>query len=267
MKIGYQGIAGSYSEEALIKYYPRAKHIPFKTFDDLVQAALNEEINLALLPIENTTGGSIKRSYYLIIENDLFINAEINHSIHHCLLANPNTNKSKIKYAMSHPEALLQCRKYLNSHNLTPREFRDTAESALYISQHKYKSIAAIASQRCAKLYNLQILDKNIEDASCNTTRFLLLSKNFIDNEPTKLTAKFKLPHTPGSLYSALEVLAINQFNLTKIESCPIPNEPYHYDFVIDVDIKQKDWKKIIHLLKTKTIGLKVLGVYSPLNT
>lgn len=267
MIIGYQGIQGSYSEEVLIRYYPIYRHKPFITFNHMMQACRNSEIDAALLPIENTTGGSIKKAYLLMLTSSLFINAEINYNIHHCLLANKLTTMRKIKYVMSHPEALLQCRKYIEIHNFVAKEFRDTAESALYISRHQYTSIAAITSKRCADIYNLQILDENIEDISCNTTRFLLVSQKYSEKEHTKLTATFKLPHTPGSLFKALEIIAVNEFNLTKIESCPIPDQPYHYAFVVDIDIKDKNWRKLISQLSKKVLDFKILGVYSTLNT
>lgn len=267
MVIGYQGIHGSYSEEALIKYYPNCKHKPFATFNHMMQACCNGEIDTAFLPIENTTGGSIKKAYLLMLSSSLFINAEINYNVHHSLLANKSSTIHKIRYVMSHPEALLQCRKFIETHNFITKEFSDTAESALHIIRRKYTATAAIASKRCAEIYNLQILDENIEDVSCNTTRFLLLSQKYSEKEQDKLTATFKLPHKPGSLFKALEIMAANEYNLTKIESCPIPDQPYHYAFVVDIDIKNKNWKNLISQLSKNVLDLKILGVYSTLNT
>jgi prephenate dehydratase len=262
MKIGYQGIPGSYSEEALILNMPEHEHEPCPTFTDLITACQNGTVDAVLLPIENTIGGSIKRAYHLMVEAELFINGEINHPVHHCLLANKGSTVSRLRYVMSHPEALLQCKHYIENRGWKIKEFRDTAESAKVTAQKKSITTAAIASHRCAKLYGLEILDDNIEDVKSNTTRFFLLERQQTAVVAQKITLTFGLLHKPGSLYTALKLIGDAGFNLTKIESCPIPNEPYHYEFVADIDVTNKDWNQLITELSKNVDSMKLLGAY-----
>ena len=262
MKIAYQGVPGCNSESALITYYPDHTHLPCASFLELVRACENKSVDAILMPIENTIGGSIKLTYNLIVEASLHITAEINFPIHYCVLVHPFTSRKKIKYAMSHPEALLQCAKYIERNGWRTKDYRDTAESAKLISRRKSLTIAAIAPPRCALLYQLQVLDNNIEDDPTNTTRFFLLQREPAHGNADKITVTFRLPHNQGSLYSALQIIAEHGYNMTKIESCPIPNEPYHYEFVVDLDVHGKEWRKLLETLQNKFGTIKLLGAY-----
>ena len=262
MIIGYQGIPGSYSEEALITNLQGHEHKACPTFTDLIKACEDETVEAVLLPIENTIGGSIKRAYALMVDALLYINGEINHPIHHCLLAHPRTRREKLKHVMSHPEALLQCRHYIEKNGWSSKEFRDTAESAKIVAQKKMITTAAIASQRCSVLYDLQIVERNIEDVLTNTTRFFLLERKPGVREAHKITITFRLSHKPGSLCAILQTIAEAGYNLTKIESCPIPEEPYHYEFVADIEVLNKKWNELLEKLQEKIGKVRLMGAY-----
>ena len=267
MKIAYQGVAGSYSESCAKENYPNCETIPCKTFDECFELANNESSVKAIIPESNKTTGNIGVEY-LIFKYRLNIFAEHFFSIKHNLLALPGTEKKDIKDVYSHAQALSQSSNFIKKYKFNENVRADTAGSAKYISEIKDKSKAAIASKLSAKIYNLEVLESNIQDDLDNVTRFLVMQKEIsqpeFKNEKYITSLLFRLKSKPASLYQALGGLAINGCNLTKLQSFPEKNSFSSYFFLCDVDghIEDEKVKNSLEELGLHTEDLKILGVY-----
>jgi prephenate dehydratase len=239
MKILFQGSMGAYSHLAALEAYPNADIIPCKTFDECFSKA-NEDTNIRIIiPESNRITGNIGVEY-LIFKYRLNIYAEHFHPVQHHLLGLPGTKTKDIKHVYSHAQALSQSNKFIKKNNFIENVRADTAGSAKYISENKNKNEAAIASKLSAKIYNLDILESNIEDEEGNVTRFLIMGKRILQPELKKnkyiTSFLFKLKSKPAALYSALSGFAIQGVNLTKLQSYPEKNSFTSYFFLCDLD-------------------------------
>ncbi|WP_352414829.1 prephenate dehydratase domain-containing protein, partial [Thermus sp.] len=158
MRIAYQGTEGAYSEEALLKTFPEATPVGYPTFHQVFSAVEKGEVELGVVPVENTTAGSINQTYDLLLESDLHVVGEIIHRVEHCLLAPPGLELKEIRFVKSHPQALAQCDGFLARLGLTPIPVYDTAGAARELAEKREPSIGAIASRRAASLYGLEVL-------------------------------------------------------------------------------------------------------------
>ena len=238
--IVYQGMEGAFSHLACSKYYPEYEAMSCRSFAhafDLVRAG---SADLAMIPVENSLAGRVSDIYHLLPEGGLHIKAENYLPVHHNLVALPGARRADIKTAYSHPMALSQVRERLRGWNVLPRADLDTAGAAKRISQSRDKTIAAISSKLAAEIYGLEILEKNIEDADHNTTRFLTLSKDA--KTPTQNGKKmvtsfvFKVRNVPSALYKAMGGFATNSINMTKLESYMIEGSFTATQFYADVE-------------------------------
>ena len=267
MKIAYQGIEGSYSESCAKEMHPNVKTIPCKTFDDVFKKASEDEEIKAIIPESNRTTGNIGVEY-LIFKYRLNIYKEKFYPIKHHLLALPGSKIQDIKNVYSHAQGLSQCSNYIKKNNFIENVRADTAGSAKYISQSKAKGEAAIASKESAKIYNLDILDSDIQDEIGNVTRFLLMGKTAIQPELKKekyiTSFLFKLKSKPAALYSALSGFAIHGVNLTKLQSYPEKNSFSSYFFLCDLDghIEEPKVQKSLEELGLHCEDFHVLGVF-----
>ena len=227
IKVGYQGEPGAYSEKASRELLgSRIVTVNYPSFEDVFKAVARSEVDYAVVPIENSLGGSIHTNFDLLLRYDLSIIAEHEFKVEHSLLALPGTNKSDIKRVLSHPQALAQCDNYLTALGVIKEATYDTAGSAKMIRDQQLTDCAAIASDIAAETYGLEILDTNIEDHDVNFTRFLLLSRQSVNSLiPPTLAAKtsivFVLPDSPGALYKALACFSLRDIDCCKIESRP----------------------------------------------
>ena len=267
MKIAYQGIEGSYSESCAKEMYPNCETISCKTFDDVFSKALESEQIYAIIPESNKTTGNIGVEY-LIFKYRLNIYAEHFYPIKHHLLALPGTKISNIKNVFSHAQGLSQCSKFIKKNNLNEQVRADTAGSAKFISESKIKDGAAIASKQSAKIYNLEILESNIEDEKSNVTRFLVMGSKILQPELKNgkyiTSFLFKLKSKPAALYSALAGFAIQGVNLTKLQSYPEKNSFTSYFFLCDLEghIESPKVKKSLEELGLHCDDIHILGVY-----
>src|SRR3990167_5660315 len=236
MKIGYQGSFGAYSEQAALRFAPKEKTtlVQFKNFSSVVNMLIKGEIDFGVLPVENALSGSIIENYNLLIDKKLFIAKEVILPIHHNLLGLPYSKIEDIKLVYSHPQALLQCQKFITKYKLETKVFYDTAASAKKIKQTKDKSKAAIASVEAAMIYRLKILKKDIEDNHNNFTRFWVVSTKMNTKGGKKATIIVKLHHKKGSLVDFLTTIKEAGLNLTKIETRPVIGSPWEYLFILD---------------------------------
>lgn len=267
LKVGFQGESGSYSEASARIQYPNPNYsfVPFRSFRELFEGVESSTVDLAVVPIENSTEGSVNETYDLLVEKPLYVIGEIYQKIHHCLIINKNSSPDEISVIYSHPQALAQCRKYIQNRHLESIPMYDTAGSVKFIKETRNASAAAIASKHAAQIYDMKVVEEDIEDNSNNFTRFLIISKRYDSNtDDNKISVIFSISHTPGSLYSILQEFALRNINLTKIESRPTKNIPWEYYFFVDLEGNINDDKVSASLsaVKTATIFFKLLGSY-----
>ena len=267
MKIAYQGVAGSYSESCAKEKYPDCETIPCKTFDECFEKANNDSLVKAIIPESNKTTGNIGVEY-LIFKYRLNIFAEHFFPINHNLLGLPGSKLSDIKDVYSHAQALSQSSIFIKKNKLNENVRADTAGSAKYISEAKDKSKGAISSKLSADIYNLQILDSNIQDEKENVTRFLIMQKDSfqpeLQNEKYITSLLFKLKSKAGALYSALGSFTLNGVNLTKLQSFPEKNSFSSYFFLCELDghIEETKVKNSLEELGLHCDDMHVLGVF-----
>ncbi len=267
MKIAYQGIPGSYSESCAKEIYPESETISCKTFDECFEKSNRNSNIKTLIPESNKTTGNIGVEY-LIFKYRLNVYAEHFYPIKHNLLGLSGSNIKEIKNVYSHAQALSQSSNFIKKNNFIENVRADTAGSAKYISEKKDKSKGAIASKLSAKIYNLEILQSNIQDEKENVTRFLLMGKEVFEpefnNEKFITSFLFKLKSKPAALYSALSGFAINGVNLTKLQSFPEKNSFSSYFFLCELDghIQDNKIKSSLEDLNYHCEDMHVLGVF-----
>jgi prephenate dehydratase len=270
--IAYQGEPGAYSEIAALRI---GEPKPFESFEEVFAAVENLEVAYAVIPIENSLGGSIHQNYDLLLQHPVTIVAETFVKVKHCLLGiHGSTIKDACK-VLSHPQALAQCRNLFTTHkNLKPEVAYDTAGSAKIIAAEKDPTKLAIASKRAGELYGLEILQDNLADEEWNITRFFCIShsestehlqlKAKLDTSHHKTSIAFTLPNEQGSLFKALATFAMRDIDLTKIESRPFRKKAFEYLFYVDFIGHQHDpniHNALNHLKEFATM-VKVLGSY-----
>jgi prephenate dehydratase len=227
MKVAYQGEPGAYSEKASKELLgSKIMTVPYKSFEDVFKAVAAREVDYAVVPIENSLGGSIHANFDLLLRYDLHIIGEHEFKVEHFLLALPGTKKEQVKRVLSHPQALAQCDNYLRKFGVIQEPTYDTAGSAKMIRDQGLTDCAAIASDLAAETYGLEVLEQNIEDHDINFTRFLLLSRNSVSalippNLPAKTSIVFVVPNVAGALYKALACFSLRDIDFSKIESRP----------------------------------------------
>ncbi|MDP8888788.1 MAG: prephenate dehydratase [Thermoproteota archaeon] len=272
-KVAFQGERGAYGEMATLQYFPDVKLIPLKSFQDVFDAAETGKVEYIVVPLENSIEGSINEIYDLLLQTKMNVVGEIYQRVRHCLIANRGTKM--IRYVHSHPQALAQCRAYLQNKGLKPVPTYDTAGAAKMIKENKMADSAAIASKRAAELYDMEILDEGIEDRKNNYTRFFVLSpkkKKSGKSDPHdigvghnhKTSIIFSVRHVPGALFGILGEFAIRKINLTKIESRPTKETPWEYNFYVDFEghLQNKAVHEALLSIKPKTSYIKILGSY-----
>jgi prephenate dehydratase len=272
--IGFQGEHGAYSEEAIFKQFGRGvKTVPAVSIHEVFNLTEAGAVDLGVVPVENSVEGSINETYDMLLSSNLMVIGEVVLRVVHCLIALRTANLKGIKVVYSHPQALAQCRNFVTSLGVEPMVTYDTAGSVKMIKEKRLNGAAAIAGERAAAIYGLKVLKKGIEDYSTNSTRFLIVSRDpsaqherqgAASSHGSKTSLIFAVPHTPGSLYHALEVFARAKINLTKIESRPTKERPWEYYFFVDFEGRRDDRNVVAVLteLAAKTAFLKVLGSY-----
>ena len=231
MRIAYQGEPGAFSEAAARQVNADAELVPCRGFEDVFDAVNAGPANYGVLPIENTTGGSIHRNFDLLLDNHLPIIGEIELPVVHNLLALPGVTMDRVRRIYSHPQALAQCDRFLRTlSGVEVIATYDTAGSAKLIAEQKMEDAAAIASARAADVFGLNALHSAIQDYEHNVTRFLVIGRRPLSDAPAdKTTIVFTLANEPGALFKALSAFALRGLDLTKLESRPIPGRKWEY--------------------------------------
>jgi len=262
--VSFQGERGAYSEAAARSFFSEEINtIPLSTFADVLENTYSDKTQYAILPVENSLEGSVGESYDLLYSTKLNAIGEIYHRIEHCLIGNGKLDEVDTVY--SHPQALGQCRRFIEEHNMKTIPAYDTAGSVKIIKELDNRNCASIASKDAAQIYNMPIIAENIANNLNNYTRFLIMSKtsnSITDNDKTSII--FSIKHEPGSLFRIIEKFHKNNVNLTKIESRPTKTNTWEYNFYVDFE-GHKENPQIIEMLdkiKQETLFMKVLGSY-----
>lgn len=265
MKVAFQGERGAYSEEAATALFGEVDVLPCATLREVFEATTGGRADRAVVPVENSQAGSINETYDLLLAHSLFITAEYDLRVRHCLLALPGQQLADITRVYSHPQALAQCETYLRGHGLEPVPAYDTAGSAKMVAAQRLAGTAAVAGRRAAQIYGLAILADGIETSPFNYTKFFSLSTAQAPRAAQcKTSIVFTTNNVPGALYQALGAFATRSINLSKLESRPRREVPWEYLFYVDFEGHQEDPSAAAALsdLGRVTIFLRVLGSY-----
>jgi len=266
--IAFQGAPGAYSDMACRAAYPDMTPLACATFEGAFAAVLENRAALAMIPVENSTAGRVADNHHLLPESGLHIVAEHFQKVDHQLLAPKGASLDTIKNVRSHEQALAQCRIFLRDHGLTPAIHPDTAGAAAEVALIGDVSQAAIASSLAAEIYGLEVLKSDIHDAAHNVTRFLAMSRDPVDPDPSKglvvTTFVFRVRSVPAALYKSLGGFATNGVNLTKLESYILDGRFTVAQFYADIEGHPDE--RLVRLaleeLSFFSREVKVLGVY-----
>lgn len=263
-RVAFQGEPGAYSEMAIIQYFRNSRLVPMKSLPDVFNGLKHGHVDFGVVPIENSIEGSVNETYDLLLDTNFVVSGEIYLRVRHCLIVN-KSGGSNIQSVYSHPQALAQCRRYLQGRKLATIATYDTAGAVKMIKQKKNMKVAAIASRRAAELYDMEILEEGIEDNKNNFTRFLIMSKirtKSTGHDGTSMI--FSVKHIPGALYNILQEFASRNINLTKIESRPTKEKPWEYNFYVDFEghIDNEIINVAVESIKKKAAFIKILGSY-----
>ena len=270
--IAYQGVEGAYSYLAGEKFFrgqlDNCSFEGYKNFSDVVAAVENGQADYAILPIENTTAGSINAVYDLLLATKLSIVGEEVFPVQHCLLSIEKAPLSTIRRIYSHYQALAQCSDFLSRlKNCVQETYMDTAEAAKKISEDRDPEQAAIASEEAGRIYGLEVLKRNLANQRENYTRFVIIAPrpNQVDSRvPCKTSLVLSTGHHEGALLKALSILEHHKINLTKLESRPMQGSPFTYIFYLDFEGNASDPKiqEALVGLSGATNYLRILGTY-----
>ena len=265
--VSFQGIEGANSHLASEKLFPKAKIIPCETFEEVFESVMTNKSDIGLIPVENSVAGRVAEIHSLMHKTPLKIVGEFFMKVELHLLGTEKININQIKNVRSHIHALSQCRKFIKKNKVKTIVSADTALAAKEISEKNNPTESAIATKLAAQIYNLKVLKKNVEDSLQNITRFILLQKKQIKINPSKgkvLTSLiFAVNNVPAALHKALGCFAINNVNMTKLES--YVNETFKQaEFYVDIEGDTKDFKVVSALeeIKEYTRFVRILGTY-----
>lgn len=269
-RIGFLGPKGTFSQEAMLTYTEGSKkyaETDYNTMPDLIMAVENDEIDEAIIPIENSLEGAVSVTLDMLAADvDLKIKAEAVMAIKQNLLVRKGTDIENIKYILSHPQPIGQCRKYLNSAfpGAVIKYLYSTAEAAKEVAEGQ-GNMAAVGSVTAAEVYGLAILKESIQDNDNNLTRFVVISKKEAQKAGrNKTSIVFSTENKPGSLYRILDIFSLWDINMTRIESRPAKNKLGKYIFFVDINghVEDEDVRDALTMVKRKTSFYKFLGSY-----
>jgi chorismate mutase/prephenate dehydratase len=270
--VGYQGTDGAYSQIAAEQHFSQRQRElvcrGYDSFSALLEAVARDEVDYAMQPIENTTAGSINEAYDLLARMDLHLVGEEVLRVEHCLAALPGTSLRALRRVYSHPQALLQCSEFLDRlSGCAVLAFTDTAMAVKKVRDEADPAQAAVASERAAGLYGLQVLERDIANQRNNFTRFVVVARaaaRYAPSVPCKTSLILTTRHERGALVRCLNILADHELSLTKLESRPRPNQPWEYIFYVDFEgnVAEPRVAEAVERVREHTLALKLLGSY-----
>ena len=264
IRVSFQGERGAYSEAAALSFFKEnIETIPLPTFSNVLENTQNDKSDYSILPVENSIEGSVGESNDLLFTTSLNVIGEIYHKIQHCLIG--YSSLEKIDTVYSHPQALGQCRKFIEDHMFKTVPTYDTAGSVKIIQEQNKPNIACIASKQASEIFKVPVVAEGIADNPNNFTRFLILSKKKAEaSNKDKTSIIFSIKHEPGALQDIIKNFSDYGINLTKIESRPKKDTTWEYNFYVDFEGNGTDTKirEMLDKIKQKTLSLKILGSY-----
>ncbi len=264
-----QGAPGAYSHEAARRLFEGCSPRFLSTWEDVVGEVGSGRADYGLLPVENSSSGSVHEVYDLIIANRCRIAASVELPVRHCLLTLPGASERDVRTVVSHPQALAQCREYIREHGLEQRVYGNTATAARYVASLGDPSVAAIGSRLAGEQAGLCAAREGIQTVAGNRTRFVAIAGELIlPPGADRITLLFRLPHVTGSLYHTLARFALEGLNLTKIESRPLPGETFEYAFYLDLEgtLENENTLSLICALSEELEQFTLLGAYKQLS-
>ena len=266
-RVVFQGTDGAYSQAAMHKFFSKdVNSFHVQTFRDAMEAIEEGSADFAVLPIENSSAGMVSEMYDLLEEFENYIVGEVILPINHYLVGTENTTLESIERVYSHPQALMQCSKFLDRHGSWQQiGAANTAVAAKKILNENDPTQAAICSEHAAEIYGLKILEEKINHNHNNSTRFIVVTNQKIFlKKAQKISICFEVAHESGSLYHLLSHFIYNDLNMTKIESRPIEGKTWEYRFFVDFEGNMGDAavKNAIRGLREESKSLKILGNY-----
>lgn len=267
--VAYSGVPGAFAEQAAITFFgEQTPSLPVANFREVMEALVRGKADYGVLPIENSSAGNVETNYDLLSEYDMTIVGEQVIEVNQAVMALPDASLSDIKKVYSHPQALMQCSRYLEQMGWEQINMVNTALSAMKVRDDKDKTQAAIASERAARLFGLKILNPVGNNNNNNATRFIILHKNRITAmNANKVGITLGLPHKSGSLYEILGSFERHRLNMTMIESRPIPGRQWEYYFYMEFigSLKSEEVKQALIEIDESSINLRILGNYHTL--
>ncbi len=265
--VACQGVEGAYSQIAATRFF-RVPDISFyKNFEDVFNAVENGECRYGVLPIENSTAGSVKLTYDLMIKHDFYIVRSLRLKVDHNLMAKPGCKLEDIKEIISHEQAISQCEGFLKTlPGVKVTAVKNTAMAAKAVAESDRNDIAALSSRSCAELYGLSMLAKCVQDKGNNYTRFICFAKNLeVYPGADRTSVMLIINHRPGALYRVMSKFNALGINLLKIESVPIPDRDFEFMFYFDVEasVYSSEFRTLLSELEHDTEEFKYLGTYS----
>lgn len=241
--VACQGVEGAYSQQACVRMFEFPNILYFDTFDAVFSAVEQGMCRYGILPIENSSAGSVSQVYDLMERHEFSIVRSIRQRIDHALLARQGADIGSIREVFSHPQAITQCSEFLNDHpNIQVTPVENTAVAAKRVAASGRTDVAAIASSACAKLYGLHSLSNAISNTDSNHTRFICIGKELeIFPSADRISLMVSLAHQPGSLYGLLSRFAAMGINLTKLESRPVTGKDFEFRFYLDIEASARD--------------------------
>ena len=264
--VACQGVEGAYSQRACDRVFKYPVINYFEKWDGVFDAVSNGRCDYGVLPIENSTAGSVNKVYDLLKEYNCYIVRSVRLKIDHSLLAKKNTDLSMVKEIFSHEQALNQCSDFLSSLGVKITVVKNTAEAAKFVAESDRDDVAAIASADCCELYGLQELQYAVQNVKNNFTRFICISKNMqIFPGADRSSIMMTTTHTPGALYSVLAKFNAHGINLIKLESRPIPEKNFEFMFYFDIEasIYSPDLLSLFDELHAENCKFTYFGSYS----
>lgn len=262
--IACQGVDGAYSGAAGKRLFPSATVEFFPKFDDVFSAVAEGRVKYGIIPIQNSTAGSVSEAYSLMGKYNFSITAMIRLEINHCLAAKKGTDRKEIKKVYSHIQALSQCSEYLKSHGFEQVSYDNTAMAAEFVAGSD-EAIAAICSCECAEKYGLEIIDEKIADVYPNCTRFICISRDFCSTpDADTVSVIVGIPDEKNSLYRLLTKFSVSGINLSHIESRIIPGANFEVVFYLDFDgnVSDSRVRTLLAQLEDEAAYFRFIGNY-----
>lgn len=263
--VGLAGAKGAYADKAAHAFFKDVEPKFYHDFGDVFAAVNKGEVKYGLVPIENSTAGSVNEVYDLLKDYNMKIVGANRLTVSHCLFGTPDSTLEDIKTVYSHPQALYQCRRFLAANGIQPIEESNTAVACRKIAELGDKTAGAIGAKENENLPGVKLLKTNLQDAEHNFTRFIVISKELtVPQDADRLSLMLSLKHKPGTLFQLMSILYAYGVNLHKLESRPIPEQKFEFMFYLDLecDVFSQDTAKMLSLLKAYCQTMTILGVY-----